>query len=386
MGDATILILGGYGETGKRLARYLLASTTCRIVVGGRDASKAESFAAELNDSQMSDRVLGIRLDATERESVRDALQGVNLFIQAGPALPEEVVRLLAEEVLNAAADWIDIQLDSTQAAILSTFEERMKEEGRCFVTQGGYHPGLPALLIRWAARHSPHLEKAIVSSYLNQKGGLPFTSGVDELMDMFRGYEAHMLHGGEWVKVKGTTPDDFPKVTFPFGIGKQMTTPMDLEEMKSLTEIMPDIKESGFLIGGFNWFTNYIVSPIVMVGMKVLPFIPLRSWGRLFSWSCCRFARPPYGVVVQVEARGQKNGQEYDLSLAMYHDDGYDLTAIPVVATIRQMLDGTCHTPGLYFQAWLPEPTRMIRDMQKMGVKILERITPLNNFINGAA
>ena len=386
MADATILILGGYGETGRRLARYLLASTTCRILLAGRDGKKAETLASEFNDSLISDRVAGVQVDASDRDSVRKALQGVSIFIQAGPALPVSVVKGLAEEVLNAAADWIDIQLDPSQAAALATYEERIREEGRCFITQGGFHPGLPAVLIRWAARHAPQLDTAQVSSFLNQKAGLPFTSGVDELIEMFRSYEAHMLRHGRWEKISGSKMADYPKVTFPFGIGKRMTTPMDMDELKSLTDVIPTIRESGFTIGGFNWVTNYIISPIIMAGLRAFPFISLRAWGRLFCWSCRAFARPPYGVVIQVKARGHKNGQEYDLNLALYHDDGYDLTAIPVVATIQQLLDGSVHTPGLYFQAWLPEPTRMIRDMQKMGVKVLQQITPLNSFVTSAA
>ena len=43
-----ILILGGYGYTGKFLARHLLAQTDVEIIISGRNLEKAKSFADEL--------------------------------------------------------------------------------------------------------------------------------------------------------------------------------------------------------------------------------------------------------------------------------------------------------------------------------------------------
>ena len=52
---------------------------------------------------------------------------------------------------------------------------------------------------------------------------------------------------------------------------------------------------------------------------------------------------------------------------------DGYKLTAIPVVAYLKQYLDGTARQPGLHLMGQLAEPQRLFDDMQKMGVKIIE-------------
>ena len=42
-----IFILGGYGYTGKLLAKHLLAQTDVEIVISGRNLEKAKSFADE---------------------------------------------------------------------------------------------------------------------------------------------------------------------------------------------------------------------------------------------------------------------------------------------------------------------------------------------------
>ena len=58
---------------------------------------------------------------------------------------------------------------------------------------------------------------------------------------------------------------------------------------------------------------------------------------------------------------------------MSLLKDDEYELTAIPMVATIEQMLDGSVHRPGLHRMALLCNPMRLIGDMGEMGVKIVE-------------
>ena len=55
-----ILILGGYGATGKLLAKHLLAQTGYQILIGGRNLDKARAFV----DSVSNPRLDAIRIDA----------------------------------------------------------------------------------------------------------------------------------------------------------------------------------------------------------------------------------------------------------------------------------------------------------------------------------
>ena len=64
----------------------------------------------------------------------------------------------------------------------------------------------------------------------------------------------------------------------------------------------------------------------------------------------------------------------------ALRHPDGYQFTAIPCVATLLQVLDGSARRPGLWMQAHLAEPTRLLRDMQCMGVEIVETWSEWND------
>ena len=70
---STILLLGGYGATGRPLARHLLSQTKANLIIAGRNLDKAKAFADELNDS----RVTCAPVDASDEASLRTSLRGV---------------------------------------------------------------------------------------------------------------------------------------------------------------------------------------------------------------------------------------------------------------------------------------------------------------------
>jgi saccharopine dehydrogenase (NAD+, L-lysine-forming) len=71
------------------------------------------------------------------------------------------------------------------------------------------------------------------------------------------------------------------------------------------------------------------------------------------------------------VDAKGQRNGTPREVKVRIEHEDGYELTAIPVVAYLRQYLDGPARKSGLWMMGHLAEPVRLMKDMEAMGAKV---------------
>jgi hypothetical protein len=107
----------------------------------------------------------------------------------------------------------------------------------------------------------------------------------------------------------------------------------------------------------------------LVMLGLKIAPERGLRPMGKMMWWSMTNLSKPPYRVALMIEARGQKNGASFKLRILIEHEDGYELTAIPVVALLMQY-DGV-RKPGLHMLGHIAEPNRLFGDMQHMGVRI---------------
>jgi len=364
----TILILGGYGATGKPLTKHLLAETDYHIVIGGRHIDRAKAFA----DSLQSDRVAARQVDATEPTSLRQALPGVDLLLVAAPTTHD--TQTVVRAALDARVDYLDIQFSDRKLATLRAHEKEILAGNLCFVTEAGYHPGLPSAMIRYAASKLDCIESARTAGYLNM-GNLQYTEAVDELMEAFLDYQAQVYRNGAWTRPNGW---DMRKFDFGAGIGAKTCYSMFFEELRDIPNLFPTLKETGFYIAGSNWFTDLIITPLVFIGLKLAPKRGLRPLGKLMWWGMGK-SKPPHVVALKVEAKGQLNGNQAEVHARIAHPDGYEITAIPVVAYLLQYLDGTARKDGVHMMGHIAEPTRLFNDMQKMGVQVIESLDLLS-------
>ena len=366
----TILILGGYGQTGRLLAHYLLDETDCRLILAGRRPERGAALAAALNTRAGQERVTTTQADAADPAGLARVLTGVDLvLVAASTAAHGETV---ARAALAAGCDYLDIQYAAAKVAMLKRLAPEIERAGRCFITDGGFHPGLPAALVRHAATHFDRLERANVGSVIAidwaalDLGPETKTEFVTEFME----FDSRVFRDGRWQKLGLASMVRPLMLEFGPPFGRRACIAMTLGEMDALPELIPSLRETGFYVGGFNWFSDWFISPLVMVGLKLAPRRLLSPLARLQFWSMARFARPPYGTVLQLAATGRRNGAPHTLTLRLAHDDGYAMTAIPVVACVRQWLAGP-RRPGLWFQGQYVEPEALLRDMARLGVII---------------
>jgi len=362
----TILILGGYGATGKSLAHHLLQQTDARLVLAGRHLEKSLTFAGLLNKEFKGGRVEGVFIDAADSASLRSALKKIDLLVNAAPttAYTEAVIRA----ALDAGVDYLDIQVGTQKLAILRSRAEEIKKAGLCFITEAGFHPGLPAAMVRLAGEEFDVLEKAVTAGYLNIGPDAEYTEAVDELMEEFKHYRSQVFKDGKWMNPGAW---EMRKMDFGGEVGVKQCVSMFFEELGEIPAMFSGLRETGFYISGSHWFTDWVIYPIAMLGLKIAPQRGIRPFGRLVWWGMTRVPKPPYTVVLKIEAEGVKGGRPKSLEISVSHKDGYELTAIPVVAMLKQVLDGSAHKPGLWMMGHLADPQRLFRDMEQMGVHV---------------
>lgn len=364
-----ILVLGGTGYTGRLIVQHLLENSKADITIAARHLDRAQALADQLNQQYPDHRVKAACADASQIGSLHRAFADQMMVVVAAPttAYAENVIRTSLEMGL----DYLDVQLGAQKLALLQSLAQEIEQAGLCFITEAGFHPGLPSALVRYAATHLDCIESAITLGYLNMGKDLPYSEAVDEVVESFREYNGQVFKNGSWTKV-----NSYVMRTCDFGgdIGRRRCYSMFFEELRPLPSLFPSLRETGFYISEMHWLLDWVVMPITWAWLKLAPQA-VRSIGKFLWWGMGTFHKPPYRVELQVQAAGLKDGRQVTVQSSVAHPDGYELTAIPVVATLLQYLDGSARKPGLWMMGHLVDPVRLMKDMEKMGITCATRI-----------
>lgn len=363
-----VVLLGASGNAGREIARLLVPSLASEdeVVLAGRDPGKLSVTRAVVSGPA---RVSVAVVDVTRGAEVGDAVAGADLVVVT--VSRPDLVGELARTVLDAGADWFDTLL-STEAKweALRALEPEILGSGRCFVTDGGFHPGLPAALVRWAGGQLDELIEADVvgAMRMDWRADTLADSTVSEMVGEFTHFDMTTWVDGERRKLRWS---QCPTIDFGPPIGRKTCVPMPLVEMDALPEMFPGLRRSGFYIGGFSPAMDYVALPVLMAMSEVPALRPATI--RLTRWSMRRLASypPPHRLVVRLDARGQRQGRPATATVSVGGDDGYLLTAAPAVSCIRGMLDGSIRRPGLHLQAHLVDPEPLLADLRAFGLQV---------------
>ncbi len=363
-----ILVLGGYGGTGKVFCRYLLKETEADVIVAGRDVKKAEEQAVKLGKEFSSDRIFARCADACDIKSLRKAFRNIDFVLVA--ATTTRWAKQIAETALESGIDYLDIYFQQDVYPVLERLSERIREAGRCFITQAGFHPGLPAAFIRKGAEYFDRYDKAIIAFTMNVKIEKP--ESIYELVDMIPDYRVDIFKDGTW---RIATYKDMLKIAFGHRFGVRNCMPMDMIETRALPALFK-LKETGVYTTGFNWFVDYILFPLMMLSHMFKKGSFRHFWAKSLIWGLNRFSKTEEGIVFLLQAEGEKNGQYRTIEIHADHDSAYDFTVIPVIACLKQYFDGSIRKPGLQMMGQVVDPGRLLGDMENMGVGLQTQIT----------
>lgn len=369
MSKATIAILGGAGNTGRRLARLLSRRTDCDLRLMGRSKASVDDAAARIA-AETGGTLIGVATDSGDREGLRSALSGCDLVISATSATQNAAI--VAGAALDLGIDYFDIHLSSADKwQALRAFEPELMRRRLQFVSDGGFHPGLPAVLVRYLAQEVNLTAAPVYSSFNVDWSRLSFgPEAADDFCRELTSMDPSAFRGGRWVR----SWRNYASYDFGPPHGRQSMIAMGLEEMRSLPERYPALKETGFYVSGFGPAVDYLAMPLALAAMSVPSLRPMAARG-LFS-ALRRFTRHDEWALLVCDGRGHVEGRPVTARLAVSHDDPYELTAVTAAAAVMEMLDGP-RRPGLHAQGLYVDPRVFIDNLRGLGAGVSVSIEP---------
>jgi nucleotide-binding universal stress UspA family protein len=368
-GGLSVLILGGSGLAGGHIASALLASPDISVALGARSAGPLDRAAADLASKYGSDRISTAVVDATKPASLADAMDGAAIVVMA--AHIKEFGAVIAQAAIDAGADVVSINA-SRAPHPMESLRAQAERLGRCFVTDAGLTPGLPPFLIRLAGGRLDRMETAFVAGAVSNPKGWPADTLI-EIVDELAHLEPLLWRDGSWQRRRAAGVADARSFDFGPDWGRRRCSLLFTEEVRDVPQLFPSLREAGGF-ASMNSFVDLVALPAAFLATKLAPNKGRLPASRFLGWGMRRFARPPFGGILVVEATGELDGTPKKVRVSISHANEYEATGLVVAAYISQWADPTypsARSPGLHPMGMIVEPEPFLLDLANRGFRI---------------
>jgi hypothetical protein len=174
-----VLILGGYGTFGKRIAAAL-ARDGVPVIVAGRHQDKAADLCAELRAANPGGRIKPLAVDAERAlDGPLEALKPAVVINTCGPF--QEKDYKIAEHCLRHKTDYIDLADGRSFVTGISRLNEAAKKAGVAVISGASTVPGLSSAVIERYRGEFSVIEELRYGISPGQKAerGLATTQGI---------------------------------------------------------------------------------------------------------------------------------------------------------------------------------------------------------------
>ena len=337
-----LLIVGGYGTIGQRIAADLAQDHVSRVVVAGRSGERAAQFAATLGHG-----VRGRQIDVDDPASIAAALDSVSLVVSC---IDQREPHLLRAAIAHGLA-YTDITPHLMQRRPTEAMKTDAKGSGARIVLGAGLAPGISSMFARLGAERVGEVVRVesnvLLSicdtfgpssrSYIMEEIALPYTVQIDS--------RPQAMHAFSEATQVIFPPPLGRRTAYLFPFSDQVFFHETLGARTALTRLSLDPP----------WLGRTLAA-LVRLGVPAL--MRRRAGARerfngLVGWLQQRYAGHDwYGLVVEV----QGTGGTVRVSLAGHRQA--DATAIGAAAVVRALYEGEVEQPGI----WLAEQVVPLR------------------------
>jgi saccharopine dehydrogenase-like NADP-dependent oxidoreductase len=330
-----ILVVGGYGVVGRRIAAHLAAEFPGRVLIAGRDEQRAAAVSVEIGEGTKPRRV-----DVNDPPTIERALDGVGTIISC---VAQREMHLLRASIGHGLA-YTDVapRLAFWEGAEKLSHEAR--KSGARIVLGAGLSPGISNMMAAQLAKtlgRMERLETAILLSLGDEYGPDSLKHFVDALMQAYT-----VLEDGE--RREALPFSEAERMLFPEPLGLRIAYLFPWSDVVYYPKSLGARTALGRLALDPPW-VGRLASLLVRAGA--------RSWLRRRSFfegnrrfidrlKRCYANHDAFGLVVTAE----NAGHIVRMSLAGRHQA--DVTAAGAAELTRALAAEEIGEPGV----WLPE------------------------------
>ncbi|MBD1844082.1 saccharopine dehydrogenase NADP-binding domain-containing protein [Cyanobacteria bacterium FACHB-63] len=361
-----VLILGGTGRVGSKVAADLIAHTDAEITIAGRNLLTGAQVS-----QQLGERVKFSAIDLSAAAVLKGAIAQSDLVIHcAGPFhyRNASVLQICIDQGVN----YIDVSDHPSFTRKALAFRSNAESADVTAIINTGIFPGISNSMVRRDVEQLDHAEKIHLSYVVAGSGGAGITVMRTTFLGLQRPFEAWI--GGDWQMVKPYS--DREVVEFP-QYGKVGVYWFDMPEAFTLPDTFP-VKTVITKFATVPTFYNYLTwsvarwwHPRLLQTKAVIEFLSHVS--HFMTDVTDRVSG--IGVAIRSEVTGEKDGRSVRCVSTMTHPDTAVSAGIGTGTVAEMLLSGELKKPGV----WAIEqalPTELFeRAMQNRGIEIHQQL-----------
>ncbi len=361
-----VLILGGSGRIGSKVAADLLAHTSAQVTISGRNSMTGLAIA-----QQLGNRAQFVPLDLAQQDRIRDVISQAQLVIHcAGPFHYRDTSVL--KTCIEAGVNYVDVSdhPSFTRKALCHAAEA--EAAGVTAIVNTGIFPGISNSMVRRGVEQLDEAEKIHLSYVVAGSGG----AGVTVMRTTFLGLQ-HPFQAwidGAWKTIKPYS--DREVIEFP-KYGKVGVYWFDMPEAFTLPDTFP-VKTVITKFATVPRFYNYLTwsvarwwHPRLLQTNAVIEFLSQVS----HAMTDVSDRMSGIGVAIRSEVSGRKDGELMRCVSTMIHSDTAISAGVGTGTVAELLLAGKLRKPGV----WAIEqalPTDLFEEvMRDRGIEIQQQL-----------
>ncbi len=369
MNKNKVLILGGYGNFGKRIATAL-AKDGIAIIIAGRDEEKAKNLHSLLQEKYPNSNIEIAIFDAAKNLSSQlEKLAAAVVINTAGPF--QNANYDIAKTCINHGINYIDLADGRDFVREISTLDDAAKKSGSLVISGASTVPALSSAVLEKYKNRFDKIDKMIFGVSPGQKAsrGLATTKGI-------LSYIGKPLKSHAGVDKTRYGWQDLYCITYPANLGNRLMANCDIPDLDLLPKrynigsIRFSAGMESFALHLGIWLTSWLVRLGLLINLEKHAKLLLKT-SFLFD-----FLGTDAGGM-HVILKGTKNGLKKEVRwfIIAKNGDGPQIPTIPAIILAKKIIRGQIAQSGALPCVAMVSLEEYLAELKEFAVSTYEEI-----------